>query len=110
MKIMSKEKSKFKIYVVTDTYEIGIAKLCCCERCKDRGFPEILINSLRTETETGQILFSLTLQEFFEGQGVKYKAFTLEEISDFFKREMSDREKNDVLKDMFIEEYRTHMI
>ena len=42
---MTKEKSKFKAYVVTNTYEIGIATLCCCERCKDRGSPEILINS-----------------------------------------------------------------
>ena len=107
---MTKEKSKFKAYVVTNTYEIGIATLCCCERCKDMGSPEILINSLGTETETGQTLFSLTLQEFFEGQGVRYKAFTLKEISDFFKREMSDREKNDVLKDIFLEEYRTHII
>ena len=107
---MTKEKPKFRAYVVTDTYEIGIATLCCCERCKDRGSPEILINSLSTGTETGQTLFSLTPQEFFEGQGVKCKAFTLEEISDFFKREISDREKNDVLKDIFIEEYRTHII
>ena len=107
---MTKEKPKFKAYVATDRYEIGIATLCCCERCKDRGSPEILINSLRTETETGQTLFSLTLQEFFEEQSVKCKAFTLEEISDFFKREMSDREKNDVLKDIFLEEYRTYMI
>ena len=107
---MTKEKSKFKAYVVTDTYEIRIATLCCCERCKDRGSPEILISSLGTETETGRTLFSLTLQEFFKGQGVKCKAFTLEEISDFFKREMSDREKNDILKDIFLEEYRTHII
>ena len=107
---MTKEKPKFKAYVVTDTYEIGIATLCCCERCKDRGSPEILINSLGNEVETGRTLFSLTLQEFFEGQGVKCKAFTLEEISDFFKREMSDRDRNDILKDIFLEEYRTHII
>ena len=107
---MTKEKSKFKAYVVTDTYEIRIATLCRCERCKDRGSPEILINSLGTETETGQTLFSLTLQEFFEAQGVKCKAFTLKEISDFFKREISDREKNDALKDIFLEEYRIHII
>ena len=103
---MTKEKSRLKVYVVTDMYEIGIATLCSCQRCKDRGSPEILINSLNTETEVGRTLFSLTLQEFFEGQGLKYKAFTLEEISDFFKREMSEMRKANVLKDAFLEEYR----
>ena len=93
-----------KFYVLTKEYKVCRAFICTCDRCKNRGYYEILITNLKEE----KVYFSLTEEEFFSNNNncILYKSFDLNEILEFINYKKREEEKEFLMKMLLAEEWK----